>query len=285
MPDRSNGSGGRPAAPLIQAQHIGIALDGVPVLQDISFTLRGGEMIGLIGPNGAGKTTLLKVLGGLLKPTSGSLQLMGRPLRGYSPREVAQLVAHVPQTAVTDFAFTVREIVLMGRSPYLGRFQIEQAADRRIAEDAMRCLHIDHLAERFVTTLSGGERQRVFIARALAQQPCVLLLDEPTANLDVRHQIDVLELAARLAHEEGLGVAAAIHDLDLAAHFCDRLVLLSEGRVLVDSTPEAVLTPSNLHTAFGIQAQVYRDPFTQALRLSLTRNGHPPAYTQVSEKA
>ena len=184
------------------------------------------------------------------------------------------MVGHVSQTVVFDFAFTVREVVLMGRSPRLGRFQMEQARDHEIAEDAMRRVDVLHLSERFINTLSGGERQRVFIARALAQQPLVLLLDEPTANLDVKHQLEVLGLAARLAREEGLGVMAAIHDLNLAAHFCERLVLLNGGRLLANDVPDTVLTPDNLSAAFEVEAQVYRDPFSRALRLSLSRNGY-----------
>ena len=265
---------GSTAPALIAAEGIDLSIDGVHILRGVSMELRAGELVGLIGPNGAGKTTLLKVLGGLLPPSSGAVHLMGEPLTRRSPREVARAVAYVPQSTLTDFAFTVREVVLMGRSPHLGRFQIEQAHDREIALRAMRQLHVDHLADRLVTTLSGGEHQQVFIARALAQEPRILLLDEPTANLDVKHQLDVLEMAAALAHEEGLGVIAAIHDLNLAAHFCDRLVLLEEGRVLADSAPEAVLTPQNLEDAFEVQAQVYRDPFTQGLRLSLTRHGN-----------
>ena len=275
MTDRGDGREAQPAAPLIEAQQVSVALDGVPILTDIAFALRAGELVGLIGPNGAGKTTLLRALGGLVRRSAGTIRLCGRPLETLSPREVAQLVAYVPQGTVTDFAFTVREVVLMGRSPHLGRFQLEGAKDQQIAEEAMRRLCVDHLAERLITTLSGGERQQVFIARALAQQPRVLLLDEPTANLDVKHQLDVLEMAVRLASEEGLGIVAAIHDLNLAAHFCQRLVLLHRGRVLADDAPAAVLTPANLRRAFEVEAQVYRDPYTDVLRLSLVRNGKP----------
>jgi iron complex transport system ATP-binding protein len=273
-----------PAPPLIEARQISFDVDGVSILRQVSLRVQAGETIGLIGPNGAGKTTLLKVLGGLIRDVRGEVWLQGRPLRDYSPREVARLVAHVPQTTALDFAFTVREVVLMGRSPYLGRFQLEQPLDRQIAEQAMRTMKVRAFAERFVNTLSGGERQRVFIARALAQQPRILLLDEPTANLDVKHQLEVLSLTSELAHQNGLAVIAAVHDLDLAARFCDRLILLHEGRVLADSTPEAVLTPANLADAFGVRANVYRDPFTQVLRLSLSGeglNGHG-AVEQVS---
>src|SRR5689334_24003691 len=176
-----------------------------------------------------------------------------------------------------DFAFTVREVVLMGRSPYLGRFQLEGAEDRWVADEAMRAMDVTQFADRFVNTLSGGERQRVFVARALAQQPRVLLLDEPTANLDVRHQVEMLDMVAKLAHQDGLAVLMAIHDLDLAAHYCDRLILLHEGSILADDNPEVVLAPDHLATAFHVQARTFRDPFTDALRLSLIAANTPQA--------
>ena len=254
---------------LIDTQHVTYRIDGSRILHDVSLSLSPGEFVGLIGPNGAGKSTLLRVLGGLWSGAEGTIRLKGHPLKSYTPREVATLVAHVPQDTVVDFAFTAREIVLMGRSPHLGRFEVERTEDRVVAEEAMRRMDVLSLADRFVNTLSGGERQRVFIARALAQQASVLLLDEPTANLDVKHQLDVLTIVRRLAREEGLGVIAAIHDLDLAAQFVDRLVMLHKGRVIVDDDPEAVLTPEYLSATFGVDARPYHDPFTGALRLSL----------------
>src|SRR5688572_4417044 len=174
--------------PLIETRRLSFTIDGAELLRDISLTLNPGEMVGLIGPNGAGKSTLLRVLGGLWSGASGEVLLAGHALKTHSAQQIARLVGHVPQSTAMDFAFTVREVVLMGRSPHLRRFQLEGVEDRRVAEDAMRAMHIADLADRFVNTLSGGERQRVFVARALAQQPRVLLLDEPTANLDVRHQ-------------------------------------------------------------------------------------------------
>lgn len=274
MDSSHNGSGARSGAPLIRAERVSYSIDETLILREVSLVLHPGEMVGLIGPNGAGKSTLLKVLIGLWRGAEGDIRLIERPLASYTPREVARYVAYVPQTTAVDFAFTVREMVLMGRSPHLGRFEFEGEEDRRIADEAMHKTGVLHLADRFVNTLSGGERQRVFIARALAQQPRILLLDEPTANLDIRHQLDILDMVAGLAGEQGLGVIAAIHDLNLAAHFCGRLILLHEGRVLADDTPDAVLTPQNLSLSFGVEARVYRDPFTQGLRLSISRDGN-----------
>jgi iron complex transport system ATP-binding protein len=263
------------STPLLKTHQAGLSIDGAVLLENVSTAFYPGEVVGLIGPNGAGKSTLLRLLGGLWRASSGSVEMNGRPLGSYSARDLARLIAHVPQSTALDFAFTVREVVLMGRTPHLGRFQLEGIEDRLVAEEAMRAMVVQALADRFINTLSGGERQRVFVARALAQQPHVLLLDEPTANLDVRFQLDLLEKVSDLAHEKSLTVLAAIHDLDLAAHFCDRLVLLHQGRVLADGQPDMVLTADYLAEAFGVAARPFRDPFTDTLRLSLTRKQHP----------
>ena len=254
---------------LLYARNVHYAVGNTPILAGVNFELAAGEFVGLIGPNGAGKSTLLKVMSGLWPGAQGQIELAGRPLRNYKTRDIARLVAHVPQTTNLDFPFTAREVVLMGRSPHLSRFQIESAHDRTIAERAMQTTGTLHLAERLANTLSGGEQQRIIIARALAQEPRILLLDEPTNNLDIKHQVGVLEMARGLAHERGLGVLAAIHDLGMAARYCDRLALMVGGQIIADGAPEAVLTPSRLAEAFEIGAQVYRDPYTGQLALSV----------------
>ncbi len=254
---------------LIEARSVRFAYGSAPILMGVNFAVGEGEFVGLIGPNGSGKSTLLKLLGSLIRLNAGSIDLLGQPLRAYSPREIARLVAHVPQSTALEFPFTVREIVLMGRSPHLRRFEIESAHDRALADDALRATNALHLADRLINTLSGGEQQRVILARALAQQPRVLLLDEPTNNLDVRHQVEVLALARLLARERKIGVVAAVHDLSQAARYCDRLALMVCGRIIADDAPEQVLTPERIRQAFEIEARVYRDPFTEALTLSL----------------
>jgi iron complex transport system ATP-binding protein len=254
---------------LLTADRVRFSQDGQESLCDIHFQVAAGELVGLIGPNGAGKSTLLKVLGGLWSGAKGEIRLLDQPLRAYSPREVARIIAQVPQSTTIDFPFTVRQIVLMGRNPHLSRFQLETEQDRHIADESMRRAEIFDLADRMIGTLSGGERQRALIARALTQEPRLLLLDEPTANLDIRHQLDILRLVRVLTHDQQLGAVAAVHDLELAARFCDRLVLLHEGTILTEGQPDTVLTPDHLRTAYHVDARPYPDPITGELRLAI----------------
>jgi iron complex transport system ATP-binding protein len=255
--------------PLLTAQGVSYRRDGHMILSEAHLSVQPGELVGLIGPNGAGKTTLLKVIGGLWSGAKGEITLLDRPLARYSARDVARIIAQVPQITALDFPFSVRQVVLMGRNPHLGRFELETERDRRIAEQAMRRTKTLDLAERLIGTLSGGERQRVLIARALTQEARVLLLDEPTANLDIQHQIGILELVQGLIREDGLGAVAAVHDLELAARFCDRLVLMDRGAVLAEGTPEDVLSPDILRRAYAVDTRAYPDPVTGHLRIAV----------------
>lgn len=257
------------SVPLLQAEHLAVTVGAQPLLTDISFALHRGEVVGVIGPNGAGKSTLLRALCGLLPLSAGRVLLEDCPLSTYSPRDIARRLALLPQLPNFEVAFTVREVALMGRNPHLGRFEVETATDRQLVAEALAAVDVTALAERPITTLSGGERQRVFLARALAQSPLLLLLDEPINNLDIRHQLDLLDLIRRLAAERDLGVLVALHDLTLAARFCDRLLLLDGGRLLAEGSPEQVLTADHLAQSFQIAAQVYRDPFSGQLSLSV----------------
>lgn len=254
---------------LLQARNLHYMIEKTPILSDINLGLRAGEFVGLIGANGAGKTTLLKVISGMWPGATGEIDLLGRPLSDYSTREIAQIVAHVPQSIHVDFAFSAREVVLMGRSPHLRRFDMESAHDRAIADRTMQITQTSHLTHRLIPTLSGGEQQRVVIARALTQEPRILLLDEPTSNLDIKHQMGVLRMVQSLAQEAQLGVIAAIHDLGLAARFCTRLVMMARGHIAADGTPEEVLTPERLAQVFEIDARIYRDPFSGHLAVSV----------------
>jgi iron complex transport system ATP-binding protein len=248
---------------LLTAQNISFAYGGRRVLNEVSLVVEAGEFVGLIGANGSGKTTLLRVLIGSL-PAPGEVRLCGDLIESLDRREVAKRATMTPQDTRVDFAFTAREIVAMGRTPYLGRFGPEGVADKQSIARAMRETGVSDFAERPVTELSGGERQRVHLARALAQETPVILLDEPTANLDLTHQYEALELVRQFTRSGGAALAA-IHDLSLAARFCDRLLLLSEGRVMAAGPPDEVITEGNLARHFALRSRVWRDEETGGL--------------------
>jgi iron complex transport system ATP-binding protein len=256
----------------LELDQLSYAVNGRTILADVSLRLQPGEMLGLVGPNGAGKTTLLRAISGALAPAKGWVRIDATPLERLDASAIARIVAQVPQSTTIDFGFSCLEVVLMGRHPHLGRFSQEGPADYRLAEAAMAFTGTLDLAGRLVTEVSGGERQRVVAARALAQQPRVLLLDEPTANLDVYHRLLLLELVQALAKEQRVSVVAAIHDLELAARFCDRLVLLKAGRMLASGAPELVLTPERIFEAFGARALVRTEPLTGALDILMLPN-------------
>lgn len=254
--------------PALAAENLSYSVEAQTLLDDVHLHAEQGQFVGVIGPNGAGKSTLLRALSGMLRQRQGAVSLEGTDLRAMSSRDVAASMALVSQIAPYTHGFTGFELVLMGRYPHLGRFQIEGQEDNRIAQEAMQQTDTERFADRTLDTLSGGERQRVFVSRALAQRPRVLLLDEPTSNLDVFHQLKVLDLVRQLVND-GLTAIAAIHDLHMAARYCDRLVLLSGGRVLAEGTPEEVLTPEAIESAFGVRCAVYPDPVTGTLAISL----------------
>lgn len=232
------------------------------VFSGFSFGLADGEMTAILGPNGSGKTTLVRLAVGHLQPSSGTISLSGRRLDDIPARERAQTVAVVPQDTQLAFDFTVREVVHMGRAPHLGLLGIESERDRGLVDEAMARTDVAELAERRFLTLSGGERQRVVIARALAQEPQVILLDEPTAFLDLRHRLAAYSLLTELNRERGITVIVVSHDINLAARHCDRLVLLRDGAIHADGSPTEVLTPSNIAGVYDVDAQVRLDPVT-----------------------
>ena len=225
-------------------------------LHDVSVRIAPGSLTGLLGPNGCGKTTLLKLLSGVLKPELGSVRLGDREIRTLSPRALARQIAVVPQETHPAFDFTVLEMVLMGRHPHLGAFQLEGPSDLAIARDAMIATGVAHLAGRAYMTLSGGEKQRVVIASALAQQPKVLLLDEPTASLDLGYQLEIASLLKDLNRDRGVTMVLATHDLNLAASVCDTLVLVREGRVLMQGAARDVLNSSTVEQLYDVIADV-----------------------------
>lgn len=233
--------------------------DGL-VLKGIDLQLRRGELAGLIGPNGAGKTTLLRVLSGLLVPKRGQVCLDGHDLRDLTRREIARRIAVVPQEVVVPFAFTAWEMVMLGRTPHVRPLVGERKQDRQVVEEKMALTDTLHLAQRPFNELSGGERQKVILAMALAQEPEILLLDEPTVHLDISHQIEILELIKGLNHRNNLTVLAILHDLNLAALYFERLILLNEGRVVIEGTPAEVLREENIRQVFHTSVQVQLHP-------------------------
>lgn len=230
------------------------------VLNGLSLRIEAGEMVALAGPNGSGKTTLLRVLSGTLHPQRGEVKLDGEPVARLSRLAIAKRMAVLSQDTSAPFAFTARQIVLMGRIPYLHPLIGETRKDHEVARQAMAATATDHLADRVFNELSGGERQRVLIAMALAQQPTVLLLDEPTVHLDINHQIEVLELVRRLNRETGITVVSVMHDLNLAALYFERIVMVSGGRVVANGRPADVLVPEVVQAVFNTAVRVVPHP-------------------------
>jgi iron complex transport system ATP-binding protein len=230
----------------------------VCAVRDVSVTIERGSLTGLLGPNGCGKTTLLKLLAGVLTPDTGTVMLDGHSLNKLTQRSIARRIAVVPQETHPTFEYTVLEMALMGRHAHLGAFQLEGPADLEIANDALAATETAHLADRSYTTLSGGEKQRVVIASALTQTPEVLLLDEPTASLDLGYQLDIADLLRRLNRERSMTMVMATHDLNLAASLCDTLVLMRTGRVLACGSSGEVLTSATVRQLYNVEADVQR---------------------------
>jgi iron complex transport system ATP-binding protein len=243
------------------------------VLQDVSFQVRKGEFVGVIGPNGSGKTTLLKTLYRLLTPQKGDVLFDHLSLKKMSRGEIAKKIAVVAQETYPAFPFRVIEMVLMGRSPYLGHLMFESPKDLEIAKRAMEWTEILPISQRPIDELSGGERKRVYIARALAQEPEVILLDEPTTNLDIHHQVESLDLVLSLNRQKGLTIVMASHDLNLTSEYCDRLILLQHGKIFHMGPPEDVMTRENIEKVYGCQVWVDRNPVSGMPRVSLLRKG------------
>jgi iron complex transport system ATP-binding protein len=234
------------------------------VLHEVTFELGRGEFCGLLGPNGSGKSTLLKALAGVLRPWSGRAELFGADVRTLSPRAIARRVAVIPQGVSILFPFSVEEVVAMGRHPHLGRFEREGRRDREAIERALEETETAALARRPLDELSGGEQQRVVIARALAQEPELLLLDEPTTHLDINHQVEVFELLARLNRERALTVLAVSHDVNVCAEYCRRLMVLKAGRLVASGTPRELVTPALIRDVYGAAVSVVANPSSGA---------------------
>ncbi len=243
------------------------------VLREVSFHVGKGTFVGLIGPNGSGKTTLLKILQGLLTPQKGEVLFDHLPLGKMSRREIAKRIAVVAQEIYPAFPFRAIEMVLMGRSPHLGHLLFEREKDLEVARKVMEWTETLSIMERPIDELSGGERRRVFIARALAQEPEVILLDEPTANLDIHHQIEFLDLILALNREKGLTVVMASHDLNVASEWCDQLLLLQEGTIFKMGPPQEVITKESIERVYGCAVWVDENPISGMPRVTLSKKG------------
>lgn len=254
---------------IVQLKEIGFRYAKDWVLKNISFEIENGEFIGIIGPNGSGKTTLLKIIDRILIPQKGSIWISGININEMKRDSLARFIAVVPQDSPMTFPFSVEEVVLMGRAPHLGKLRFEGEKDYEIAHRAMEMTDTLSFANRSITELSGGESQRILIARALAQQPQIILLDESTAFLDIKHQIAFFDLMKALNRKQGLTVIAITHDINLASLYCDRLILLNEGNIHCIGTPDEVITESNIKEVYETDVLVDRNPQTKLPRVTL----------------
>ncbi len=243
----------------LEVKNLGYNYGEKVVLDNVSFEVRPGEILGILGPNGCGKTTMLKNLNRNLSPHRGCVMLDGSSLEDIVKRDIARKIAVVPQSNEIRFAFTVREIVEMGRMPFQESFRGSSSEDLRIVEDAMVQTGVDSMADRHINTMSGGERQRVIIARAIAQSPEIILMDEPTLHLDINMQFEVLDLIRKLSRENNLTVIIVSHDLPMVARYCDRMILIHDHNIFAMGRPEEILTPENMRTVFNIDAEFDRD--------------------------
>ncbi len=229
---------------------------GKPVLQKVSFGMDDAQMLAVIGPNGSGKSTLIRILSGVLKPEAGKISIQQKPLLEFGKKNLARKIAVVPQQTQITFSYTVLEIVLMGRAPYLKRFQLEGKRDLEMARRALELTDCEELAGRSIDEISGGEKQRVILARALAQEPEILLLDEPTAHLDLHHQIGFMQLLIQLKTESKISILFTTHDLNLASIFADQILILDQGKVAGLGNPGQVLNPELLSRVYQIKLKL-----------------------------
>ena len=255
--------------PAVRLEHVQVGYGHHAILRDLSLAVPQGSFFIIIGPNSAGKTTLAKTLAGQLRPQQGMVEILGRPLASYSRKGLARRVAVVPQYTPIYIPFTVRDVVLMGRSPHLTLAGLETRRDLKIAAEAMAATQVDHLAHRRLNQLSGGEIQRVIIARAICQQPQIIILDEPTASLDLAHQVHIMDLLEQLKGSLGFTVIMISHDLNLAAMYADTLLLLHQGRVAAQGEPAQVLTYERLEETYGCVLLVGENPLMQKPQVTL----------------
>ncbi|MFN8007864.1 MAG: ABC transporter ATP-binding protein [Terriglobia bacterium] len=246
--------------PAILMDRVSFSYNSRPILQNIDLQIPRQSILGLIGPNGSGKTTLLKLISRILHPQQGQILIDGQPLDGLRAGEIARKMAVISSEQSFEFPFAVKDIVAMGRFPHLRRWQKLSAQDQSLIDESMRMTAIGHLQDRPISKLSSGERQRVLIARAITQEPSLLLLDEPNAHLDINHQLTVFHLLHRLNREKGMTILVVLHDLTAAAAFCHAIVLLHERRIVKEGRPEDVITAELIRQTYGAEVDVYPNP-------------------------
>ncbi|MGG4392746.1 ABC transporter ATP-binding protein [Paenibacillus thiaminolyticus] len=266
--------------PILQAEHISKSYGSRTVLNDVSLTVRTGEWVGIIGPNGSGKSTLLSLLSGADSPAGGCIELKGRSLRSYTRKALSQTMAVLLQESLPPIGYSVREVVEMGRFPYQSWFGSEAEDSGPYIDSIMERLQLTELEERPIDRLSGGQRQRVALAKLMAQSPSIVLLDEPTTYLDIRYQVQFMDVVRDWQQDCGLTVVSVLHDLNLAALYCDRLVVVHEGRIAADGTPEELMSPDVIARYFETRAAIVPHP----------GNGRPqllmcPAHTEAEQEA
>jgi len=253
----------------LKIENLCVGYKNINILNDITFSIGMGELVGIIGPNGAGKSTLLKAITAVLQPTKGVVLLNKQDVIKMDRKEIARTMAVVPQNTLISPMFTVYDMVSMGRYPHIkDRFSpFDSAEDIKIVNDSMKMVGVEHLSEKTLDAVSGGERQMAVIARALAQQPKILILDEPTSNLDINHQIKILKLVKNTVRDKNISVIIVIHDLNTAARFCDKLILLHNKKILAIGTPEEVLTIENIRKAYKVEAEVNYSDKTNSMNI------------------
>lgn len=238
------------------------------VLKDISFKIKKGEFVSIIGPNGSGKSTILKLLNHLYSPKIGEILIEGKNINSFRRKDLARKMALVPQDTFLDYEFTVEDVVLMGRHPHKKRFHKDNEDDLRIVEEALELTNTTDLRDKLINEISGGERQRVIIARALAQNPSIILLDEPTSHLDINHQIEILNLLKKLNEEKDTTIIVVIHDINLASRYSDNLILVHEGEIMDIGSPEKVITEKNIKEIYNLDVIIEKNPFTNKIFLT-----------------
>lgn len=253
---------------LVHVKDLSVRYEDRSVLNRISLQIRQGELLGILGANGSGKSTLLRSMIGLMRYNQGEIYIKSKEITRYKPKELAKVIGYVPQDTSLDFDFSVRDVVMMGRHAHLSRFSAETALDQEVVNQAMQAAGVSHLAERSIAELSGGQRQLVFIAKALAQEPELLVLDEPISALDIKHQLHVLELLRSITLDRGTASVAALHDLNLAARYCDRIALLSGGQMVAVGKPDQVLTKDSIQSVYGVHAEIRSDPVIGSIQIT-----------------